>query len=145
MVSIFALIMILFPTNLLWLMEYQNGWIRLVYGSEIQEEWNSAWICAHCIPIYDTYETIQRYSESIGGWCKNILTSSSYSEIDIWKPNVCNLWTTSVSSSEQIQHSDHWNLEATEVSWSHLIVESQIWHLSLEKNHYFTDVLITSI
>ena len=127
-VSIFVLIMILFPTSLWWicLMDYQkNGGIRLGYANGIQREWNSALVYIHCIPVYAKYETIysvmclHRYHyESTSGLCKSTLTFNSSSEIEIWRENICNLWTTSVLSSEQIQHSDHINQYKEQHRWT---------------------------
>ena len=109
-----VLIMILFPTSLWWicLMDYQkNGGVRLGYANEIQREWNSA-LYIHWIPVYAKYETIYRvmclhryHYESIIGLCKSTL-------------NICNLWTTSVLSFEQIQHSDHINQYKERHRWT---------------------------
>ena len=106
----------------------KNGGTRLSYVIGIQGEWNSAWIYTCCISVHGKYGTIysviclNRYhSESVSGWCEKTFTSSSSSEIEIWRHNMCNLWTTSVPFSEQIQHSDCGNQYKERHRWASVI------------------------
>ena len=78
--------------------------IRLGYAIRIQRKLNS--VTRHSVICQYRYN-----SESVSGWCKSTLTLNSSSELEkeLRRLNMCNAWTASVSSSEQMQQSDRGN------------------------------------
>ena len=87
----------------------KNGKIRPGYDTGTQREWNFSWVYIHCIFVYGIYGMIysvaclHRYhSKLVSEWFESTLISSSSSEIEIWRHDMCKLWTKSVLSFEQI-------------------------------------------
>ena len=84
--------------------------------------------------LWRIWNDIPRYMStkiSFSGWCESTLTSSSFSEIEIWRHDMCNLWATSVPFSKQIQHSDHRNQYKEWYRWAGVI-----WKWKVNRDTY---------